>query len=64
LEIIFTGLHNVASLADAPLFDFSGLMPSRPAGEHVMSFIAKDGVYAASRSGTGTANAGLDVLAR
>ncbi|MFI3120064.1 MAG: hypothetical protein QX203_08795 [Methylococcaceae bacterium] len=65
METLFTGLHTVAPspLADTPLFDFSGLMQSRPAGAHVMTFIAKEGGYAVSRSGTGAANAGLDVLA-
>jgi tRNA 2-thiocytidine biosynthesis protein TtcA len=70
LETIFASLQNVApsQLADRQLFDFAGLMRN-PQGssqveEQVMSFIARDGVYAASQSGTGAANAGLDVLAQ
>jgi tRNA 2-thiocytidine biosynthesis protein TtcA len=66
LETIFTSLKNVApsQLADTQLFDFSGLMRSQQAEEQLMTFIARDGVYAASQSGTGAANAGLDVLAQ
>ncbi|MGZ8184551.1 MAG: tRNA 2-thiocytidine(32) synthetase TtcA [Methylobacter sp.] len=67
LETIFSSLQNVApsQLADKQLFDFAGLTRSRQAvEEQVMTFIAKDGVYAASQSGTGAANAGLDVLAQ
>jgi len=66
LETIFTSLQNVApsQLADTQLFDFAGLMRNPQAEEQVMTFIAKDGVHAASQSGTGAANAGLDVLAQ
>jgi tRNA 2-thiocytidine biosynthesis protein TtcA len=66
LETIFTSLKNVApsQLADTQLFDFAGLMRSSQAEEQAMTFIARDGVYAASQSGTGAANAGLDVLAQ
>ncbi|MDP1771675.1 MAG: tRNA 2-thiocytidine(32) synthetase TtcA [Methylobacter sp.] len=66
LETIFTSLQNVApsQLADTKLFDFAGLTRSSQVEEQVMTFIARDGVYAASQSGTGAANAGLDVLAQ
>ncbi len=59
LETIFTSLKNVApsQLADTQLFDFSGLMRSPRVEEQVMTFIARDGAYAASQSGTGAANA-------
>jgi hypothetical protein len=66
LETIFTSLKNVApsQLADTQLFDFSGLTRSQQIEEQMMTFIARDGVYAASQSGTGAANAGLEVLAQ
>ncbi len=68
LETIFTSLQNVApsQLADTRLFDFAGLALTRnqQIEEQVMTFIARDGVYAASQSGTGEANDGLEVLAQ
>jgi hypothetical protein len=39
-------------------------MRSSQVDEQIMTFIARNGVYAASQSGTGAANAGLDVLAQ
>ena len=66
LETIFTSLKNVApsQLADTQLFDFAGLTRSQQLEEQVLTFIARDGVYAACQSGTIAANAGLEVLAQ